>query len=234
MSIKLFCFPYAGGSASMYVRWKQKLPEQIEVIPIELAGRGSRAGEKLFNDFNDLTIDVYDKVKGYIQPSDTYALFGFSMGGLIAYEVYRKLLINKMQLPEHLFVIGREAPNTDIFKVNHLNDNDFIEEIFSYDGMPEELYNNKEVLNYFMPILRADFGIHETYTCTKEIDKINCNITVWYGKNDKSIIHENVHLWKNFAGANFEIIELEGGHFFMKQHESTILDKVSNYLIKKL
>lgn len=230
MSVKLICFPYAGGSASMYVRWKQKLPGQIEVVPVELSGRGSRSCDPFYKTFDDLINDVYPFVKNQIR-DESYALFGFSMGGLIAYEIYRRLKQDNMPLPLNIFIIGREAPNSEIFKVNHLNDHDFIEEIYSYDGMPTELYKNKEVLNYFIPILRADFSIHESYTHADIPEMINCNLTIWYGKDDKSVIHENIHNWRSFAGAEIEIFELKGGHFFMAQHESEIHSKISNQLL---
>jgi len=233
MSIKLICFPYAGGSSSLYVRWKQKLPGQIEVVPVELAGRGSRGGEPFYETFDNLIDDIYPFVKNHVKDG-TYALFGFSMGSLIAFEIYRRLVKEGMHLPEHMFLIGREAPNTDIFRVNHLDDHDFIEEIYSYDGMPKELYENKEVLSYFLPILRADFGIHETYVYSGELEKINCNLTVWYGRDDKSVIRENILKWEDFAGSEVEIIELTGGHFFMGLHESVVHNKITCLLTNQV
>jgi surfactin synthase thioesterase subunit len=230
MNVKLFCFPYAGGSASLFVKWKNKLPEHIEVVPVELSGRGGRIDEPLYKSFDQLIEDIYPIVKKGIGQCDAYALLGFSMGGLIAYEIYRQLRKEEMPIPDHLFIIGREAPNTDIFKVNHLNDHDFIEEVYSYDGMPQQLYENKEILKFFLPILRADFGIHETYEFRGEIEKMLCNLTVWYGMDDKSIIHKNVYKWKDYAMAACKFIELEGGHFIIKQHQSTILNTISNCL----
>lgn len=233
MKTKLFCFPYAGGSASLYYNWKHKVPDDIEIIPVELAGRGSRASEPLYSTFEELINDIYPWVKEQIL-NGPYALFGFSMGGLIAYEVYRRALKDRMPLPHHLFIVGREAPNTEIFKVNHLNDTDFIEEVYSYDGMSTELYQNKEVLKYFLPILRSDFGIHETYVIQEKLDKIYTNITVWYGKNDKSIIFENINKWEELAAKTIEIIELDCGHFLLSKYETTIIKAISNQLQKQL
>lgn len=229
MAINLFCFPYAGGSASFYVKWINKLPDHINVIPVELAGRGRRTGEPLYKTFDELIDDIYPKIKKRAA-NEKFAFFGFSMGSLIAYEIYSRLKRDGVSLPEHLFLVGREAPNSEINKVHHLNDKEFIDEIYSYDGMPKELYDNKDLVNYFMPVLRADFKIHETYQHPVVPKKIDSKITLWFGLNDKSIIQTNVYKWIDFAGGEIEIIPYKGGHFFGKSVEADILERISQEL----
>lgn len=88
--IKLFCLPYAGGSSVIFNSWKQYIDPSIELVPIELAGRGKRINEPLYNGVNDAVEDVFGLIKNKI--TDTpYALFGHSMGGMISYELAQKI-----------------------------------------------------------------------------------------------------------------------------------------------
>lgn len=109
--ITLFCFPYAGGSAVAYNKWKKYNNTNIEIIPIELAGRGKRFGEELYDKIEDAVDDVYEIVKSNI--NGPYGLFGHSMGSIIAYELARKINNSNLPNPEYIFVSGRKPPHIE-------------------------------------------------------------------------------------------------------------------------
>ena len=109
-TIKLFCIPYAGCSASIYSKWKRKLPQDIELIPLEPAGRGRRCDEPLYNNLNEAVDDLYWEAAKVLDRSDEYILFGHSMGSLLAFELYYKLMEEGFREPLHLYVSGARLP----------------------------------------------------------------------------------------------------------------------------
>ena len=100
--IRLFCFPYAGGSSEIFLRWKKYLDQNIELNPIELSGRGHRCNELFYDDFESVIEDVYKIIK-YSLSDVPYAFLGHSMGSLIAYELCYKLIEFGDEPPIHIF-----------------------------------------------------------------------------------------------------------------------------------
>ena len=224
--MKLFCFPYAGGSALIYSKWRTKLPDAIEVIPVELAGRGTRSGETYYQSFDELVSDIGQIVNVRLHHDEPYALLGFSMGGLVVYEIYKYLVRQGRHTPRHVFIIAREAPDCDFIRINNLDDEQFVDEIYSYDGMPKAVYENKELLSYFLPIIRADFQIHETYRFSGPKQMIESDMTVFWGAEDRSVIQQGIYGWKDFASGECDIFQFHGGHFFIKDYENEILNMI--------
>ena len=101
------------GSAFSYAKWKNHFNPSIEVVPIELAGRGYRIEENLYQSMEEAVNDVYNKIVMQIDDSP-YILFGHSMGSSIAYEVARKIKDSKNVSPEFLVLSGRNHPNSKI------------------------------------------------------------------------------------------------------------------------
>ena len=108
--MKLFCFPYAGGSSAIFNRWKSYIGHEIEIRAIELAGRGKRIHEAHYNTFDEAINDVLKLINDEIKSDSGYAFFGHSMGAKIAYELTQRILDEGYQGPKHIFFSGRGAP----------------------------------------------------------------------------------------------------------------------------
>ena len=160
--------------------------------------------------------------------SSAYALFGYSMGGLIVYELYRKMVKMGYPKPLHLFISARAAPTADIVRLHHLPDKVFIDQLLTLDGMQKELCENKEMLRHFLPIIRADFGIHETYLFNTKRPMIDCDLSVFYGNKDNFVSKEGIMEWSNFAARNCWFYEFPGGHFFIRKQERKIADLITS------
>ncbi len=162
--IKLFCIPYAGGSAMVYHKWKNKLNSVIELHPIELAGRGSRYNEPLYKSLDEAVNDIYRYIISHID-SSPYALFGHSMGSYLTFELFHKLTSMRHKEPIHIFFSGKESPQSNKSKrqIHLLDDLNFKSKILELGGTPEELINNEELSHFFLPIIRADYKITEKY-----------------------------------------------------------------------
>lgn len=223
-TIKLFCIPYAGGSASIYYKWNKKLPSNIELIPLELAGRGRRCDEPLYNSLNEAIEDLYREAAIKLSKSDDYILFGHSMGSLLAFELYYKLLEEGFHEPLHLFVSGGRAPHLARHSIYHDKPlEQFQKHIMDYDKQSEQLFQSDELLHFFLPVLRADFKIVETHLHITKMQKIGCDMTALIGTADSSLTLEEIREWKRHAGKSFRIMQYDGGHFFINDYMEGII-----------
>lgn len=230
--IKLFCFPYAGGSAVIYNQWKQYLDPEIELIPIELAGRGKRIQESLYTDVPAAIEDVYGIVSKMINGAP-FALFGHSMGGMISYQLYQMLREKGKYSPTHVFFSGRSAPHVkrpDEKKYHLLEEEEFKKEVINLGGTPPEFFDHPELLEVFLPLLKNDFRLAETDIHNGEIHPLECNISVFLGK-DEDLATEQCDGWKKHTKELCSIHYFEGGHFFLHDKTEQIVRLVNNTLL---
>lgn len=231
--IKLFCIPYAGGSADIYLKWKPLLNNSIELIPIELPGRGRRVAKPLITDFQELIEDLKVNVKKHINKEDKCAFFGHSMGTILALELsymVRDTIDNNCL--KHIFFSGRYPAHIkkSFIRKSQLPYEDFKAEVLKYKGTPIEIFENKELSRYYLPILRSDYSIIETYN---HVDKeknppFNCNVTVLSGKEDEDIHSDDLIEWGKYTNSEFQIHYFEGGHFFINEQTHKIVDIINS------
>lgn len=231
--MKLFCLPYAGGSATYYSRWKKYLNDRIELCPIELAGRGRRYADPFYKSIADAVEDVYSMIKDELD-KEPYAIFGHSMGSVIAYELGVKTM-NLHPVPVHIFVSGGTAPHArkKLKPTYNLPLEQFKEEILKYEGTPENFFDNKELLRLFLPILRADIKIMEEYSFSdgKEFARFHSPISVFCGKSDAHAPMSTIDEWQKLTDKECRIYPFEGGHFFIHDNEEEIVDIINNSLL---
>lgn len=140
MSIELFCFASAGGSVSMYNELEKNLASKINMIPVELPGRGRRFTEPLKNSMEEVVEDCYQQIITKI--NGTYALLGYSMGAWIAYELYYRLKNRGIDSPCHIFICAQEPPfieQNPEDELHKLPDGLFSQRIIDLGGIPKEL-----------------------------------------------------------------------------------------------
>lgn len=227
---KLFCIPYAGGSALVYNQWGKYIKDKVEIIPIELKGRGIRTNEVHYTSIEDAVEDVFQVIKDNIHGCD-YAIFGHSMGSLIAYEVCKKITSEKIEKPKHMFFSGRQAPNFEFKnKYYELDDDEFLLTIQKYGGFSEGIIQNIEIMKYFIPILRNDFKIVEQYEDIYKA-KIDIDSSVFIGKEDSISVYEAIE-WKDYVVKNCDIYMFNGGHFFIKDSFLDVINRISIILNK--
>ena len=237
--IKLFCFPYAGGSATVYAKWKDLLYHSIELIPVELRGRGHRITQPHYQNLDDTLNDVFNIIKNEIKSSH-YAFFGHSLGTLIAYELYWKIKSNLLPLPIHTFFSGRGAlhvPRSKERKIFHLlPDNEFRKEVIELGGTPKDFFNYPELIEILLPILRNDFMISETYSFPQyhgdTITPMEHGLTILLGK-EETLSAEHAFGWRLHTNKLCSVHYFEGGHFFLHEHTGKIVEIVNNILVTR-
>lgn len=232
--MKLFCFPYAGASAMIYNKWKAHMAEGIELIPVELAGRGKYFGTPFYDSFEDMIEDVYSKIESQLDDSP-YAIFGHSMGSWIAYDLAHKISELKRPMPEHIFFSGRRAPHIESRRTKYyeLPDDEFLDEIYRLGGTPKELLENKELLMMFLPVLRTDFRLVDLYRYEERPCKLSCNISILSGEED-AISLPDLHAWEEHSSADCTVHMLPGGHFFINEQTVQVTDILNRTLTRTL
>ncbi|NOU15978.1 MAG: thioesterase [Bacteroidales bacterium] len=230
--MKLFCFPYAGGSSVVFNNWKSYLRYDIELRAIELAGRGKRIMEAHYTDLNDAVNDVFSLIISEIRGGDSYAFFGHSMGAKIVYELTQRIMEKRLPGPKHIFFSGRGAPNISRFdeKAYHkLPDEEFKKEILKLGGTPKEFFEHPELVDVFLPLLKNDFRLAHEETPIKEINPFPCDITVFMGK-DEDLTPEQVDGWKNNTSGICTIHYFNGGHFFINEKAEEVIKRINSTL----
>lgn len=231
--MKLFCIPYAGGSATIYYPWKRQLLPNVQVIPLELAGRGERMGEPFYSDIGgDGADDLFARIAPMLDGSP-FALFGHSMGTLFAYELAHRIRRETGAFPAHVLLSGRGAPHTRYGKtpIHGLPDQQFQEEVLRLGGTPKEVFENEELSQIYTPILRADYRLCETYLDSGKTEKLACPITVMRGTQDH-YSREEAEAWRTYARGDVRIIEFEGGHFFIHECRDQVVEAIFKSLFQ--
>lgn len=228
---KLFCIPYSGGSAMRYNEWKSHLDSRIQLYPLELAGRGRRFHQSLYNNISEVVDDLYKTVEREITHSN-YAFFGHSLGGIIVYELAHKLIETIQRYPQHLFFSGSNPPHIKYGeKMLHvLSDDEFMQEIFMLGGTSQQVISNKEIVEVFLPIIRSDYRMFELYQYSPKPLKFSCDITVLLGANDKTINKDNANEWTQYTDAKCDVEIVNGGHFFILES----INEVTKIVNKKI
>jgi len=226
----LFCLPFAGGNKYSYRGFVDKAPGFLNMITLDYPGRGARMNEPLPADNEELVNDLYNQVSPLVNNGE-YAIYGHSLGGLMAYLLTRKLIENGLNPPCHLFITGTTGPSaiSRTEKKRHLLEKkEFFEEIRELDGMPEEILNNEELLFYFEPILRSDFKVSETYI-HQDNPPLDIPVTVITGTEEDMELAD-IQLWQKETSHQVDFKRMPGKHFFIFQHTYKIIEIISRKL----
>ncbi len=232
--LRLFCFPYAGGSASVFRSWSEGLPPQIEIWPVQLPGRERRLSERPFERLDPLVEALMEALLPYLTPP--YAFFGHSMGALLSFELTRALRNAGVSTdPLRLCVSAHRAPQLPPTypPVHDLPEPLLVRELRRLKGTPEEVLQHPELLQLLLPLLRADFAVCETYTYTHQAP-LACPITAFGGLRDEHVPREALEAWRDQTHSSFGIHCFDGGHFFLKEQQEPLLRILARDLLADL
>ena len=213
-AFRLFCFPYAGGSAQVFRGWQRHFAPQAALSLASLPGRATRIGEPPFRQYKPLITALADAIIPEIPPA--FAFWGHSMGAVISFELARELRRRGQPVPIALFLSGRGAPqipdpDPPVF---NLPDPEFIAELRRLNGTPRELLDSPELKELFLPTIRADFELVETYEYERE-PPLTCNICVYGGLQDAHVPAANLKEWQKQTSGAFKVRMFPGDHFYI-------------------
>jgi surfactin synthase thioesterase subunit len=229
MKVKLLCFPFAGGSKYSYNLYARATPRSVQIIPVEYPGRGARFKETLMTDIKQIVEDCFQRIKEYT--SERYAIYGHSMGSVVAYLLTKKIIEHELPPPVHLFVSGRGGPSfVDAMPARSLLAKDkFIEALKVLGGSPEEVLNDDGLMNFFEPIFRADFRALETYQY-EDTEPLNIPITLMSG-TEEYLTKDHINAWQRETTFPIDFKLFPGNHFFIFNHAAEIMKIITQRTI---
>lgn len=224
--VRLFCLPYAGGGASIYRRWRTSFPPTIEVLPVQLPGREARFNELPFSRLNLLVEALAEAIQPWL--TLPFAFWGHSMGALIGFELARYLRTTQGILPAHLFVSAHRAAQLPDRRtpIHQLPTAAFLAELHALNGTPEAVLHDSELMALFLPLLKADFALCETYTYA-HAEPLLCPISAFGGLEDREISGTDLQAWAAQTDGDFRLHMLPGDHFFLHNVHDRIAQIIS-------
>lgn len=226
--MRLFCFPYAGGTAEIYYDWQYEMPEEIEMVAIHYPGHIQRSKEKLFTRLSRLVESIGEEIEQYTDKP--YAFFGHSMGALIAYELSRHFASEGRKMPEYLFLSARRSPCLPVIHpcIHKLTTEECISVMRGFNMIPEEVIDNKTMIEKILPVIKADFEMIETWQFDAKTSLLDIPISAFGGTNDSLATKKDIEAWEKMTSAKFN------AYFFPEKHFFILNDEVRTHLIKIL
>jgi len=228
--LRLFCFHFAGGSASAFRTWPALLAEhrpEVEVCAVQPPGRENRLNEKPFTQVTSLVDALIMALRPELDRP--FALFGHSMGAIVAYELAQALTRSGTP-PTHLLVSGRRAPGTpERYPPIHLapTDDALLRAIQQrYGNLPELLLQDAELKAIYAPLLRADFTLVESYT-PSSLTPLPCPITAFGGADDPIATETELFAWHALTQSDFALHLLPGDHFYLQEQSGPLLERIA-------
>lgn len=229
---RLICFPYAGGGASAFTDWAETIPEHIELCIVQMPGREERLGEPLITDMPTLVDALIPEITELADRP--FAFLGHSMGAIVCYEAARRLRDIGAAEPAHLFLSARAAPQLqdNSEPLRFLDNQEFMDRLHqTYGAVPDAIRKSSALQDVFLPILRADVELLETYEDVAS-DLLDCPITALGGVSDPANSAAMLAGWRERTAARFAQHEFPGDHFFIHAERkaviATIADSLSN------
>ncbi|THA24091.1 thioesterase [Streptomyces sp. RKND-216] len=219
--LRIFCFAHAGGGSAFFRPWREQTPTGIEVVPVVLPGRESRMREQPHRRMTPLVSELVAGLRPHLDRP--YAFFGHSLGSVVAYEAARALRRAGDPGPEALLVSGRRAPHmpSRLSPVSGLAEKDFLAEMVRLGGTPAEVAGKPEVIRLFLPFLRADFELNETYRPAPG-PLLSCPVHAFCGDRDPLAAPQEVGGWREVTSGNFRLRVFPGDHFYLKDSKEVL------------
>lgn len=218
--MNLFCLVHAGGDSRYYNKFiSYTRNTDIDIIPIEYNGRGKYKKEKIAENFNELCQEVIDKICIHIN-DHPYAIFGHSLGGLLAYEICVSLTNKKIKLPKHLYISSRDDPMSS--HSYNFSDDELVEYLISIGDKSSDIYLDKRFAKVYLHRIKMDFNLLQQYVCLKPV-KLDIHTRIFWSGEDDAILSP-IDNWDNYFNGIVEYNEFPGGHFYLNNCYKDVLD----------
>lgn len=223
--MRLFCLPYAGGGASVYREWAAALQPDIQLCAVQLPGRENRLGEPLYRGSAELVPPLVQALRPFLDRP--FAMFGHSMGALLAFEAARTMRRLRLPAPEHLFLSSHRAPHLpDRCTQLHLLERPaFADALRNLQGTPEVVLANEELMQIAEPILRADFELCETYVHTPDAP-LDIPLSIFGGADDVDVPERDLRPWSEHTRATAKVEMFPGHHLYLRNCREALVKTI--------
>lgn len=229
--VRLVCLPHAGGSASFYFPLSKSLMPAVDVLAVQYPGRQDRRHEPNIDSVPELADRIFEAIRHL--DDRPLALFGHSMGAVLAYEVALRLQNAGLPAPVRLFVSGRRAPSRDRDERLHLgSDEHLLAEVRKLGGPHAALLAEPDVRDMIMPALRGDYRAVESYRCAPG-RRLECPVTVLTGDSDPRVSVDEATAWEEHTNGPTELEVFPGGHFFLLDQNARLTRLLASRLPRR-
>ncbi|MCG6495249.1 thioesterase II family protein [Kitasatospora sp. A2-31] len=226
MNRALVCLPFAGGGAGFYRAWKDLPAGSPSIVPVQLPGREELFIDPPYADAVEAGTLLAPKVAELVREYDEFALFGHSLGAVLAYEVARNLDEAGDGRLTHLFVSGSPGPwDGRDDRATGLADDEFVARVEEFAGYKHEALADPDMREILLPLLRADVEMHENYKPLSD-RPIRIPVTSLRGADDALVSREHAREWRSVTSAGFHYLEVPGQHMYLVDSPDTVLDAV--------
>lgn len=214
--LTLIGFHHAGGSAAALMPLRRELSRSLDFQAVDLPGRGTRHPEPLHTERAELVKQLCAELAPRVERP--YALFGHSLGGMLAYELAQGLIARGARAPSALFIAAAPGPSAWPARTRGpiLSDRDLRHELERRGGTPPEIFEHPELLELVLPVVRADFTLCDAES-PAGLPKLPCPIHVHAGTRDDVTI-EQLTAWQQVTSAEYSLSWLDADHFFPRSH----------------
>ncbi|WFB10773.1 alpha/beta fold hydrolase [Streptomyces sp. LX-29] len=227
--VRVFCLPYAGGGAGLYRTWARRGDADAAFVPVQLPGRENRLHEEPEKDFDSLA----ERLATVIAPwtGDRYALFGHSMGGMLAHELARRLEELTGTPARLLAVSACAAPDVERpeWRIHDLPREEFVAQVRRLNGTPRELFEDEDLLDLCLPRIRADFSVLASYRYRPR-SPLAMPVTAFGGTRDDQVPTWSVENWREHTDGDFRLHLVDDDHFFLHRHEQAVAEHIRDAL----
>lgn len=228
-AVRLVCLPHAGGSATFFYPMAKAIGAAAEVVAVQYPGRQSRRHEPCIDNIPEFADEIFTALRELDERP--VALFGHSMGAILAYEVALRMREAGLPSPTRLYASGRRAPSR--YRDEHVHDSSdaaLVAELRTLGGPNQSMLADPEVLEMILPSVRADYRAAESYRHDPRQERLDCPVTVLTGDSDPRVSLDEARAWSEHTTAPTDLRVYPGGHFFLVDHSAEITELVARTL----
>ncbi len=224
---RLFCFPHAGAGGVVFHPWSRHLPQTIQVVAAHPPGRGFRIREPSFETIQDYVDTYYQQLLPLLDRP--FALFGHSMGTIIAILIAQRLQDKNQPTPQVVFVSGRKPlhQSTVTRPIHNVPPDQFLQALEERYG-PDEALQNPDIVELALPVLRADMKAIETFQY-QPAPALSCPLVLLTGRDDSVASPTDMSGWDDYTTASTSHHVMEGGHFYFVPNPEPLTRHIAAY-----
>jgi len=227
--LRLFCFPYAGGGTEAFHRWADAIVPEVELLTLQLPGRGARFTEPPVTSLDALVPKLAESILPYLD--HPFVFLGHSNGALIAFELARVLQSYRVQAPQHVILCAKRAPQLPPSSepMHTLPRAEFIMQLKKYGGITHDILESEDLMETLLPMLRADFALSETHSY-RAGSRLHCDVTLFGSVEDEHVPEPDLLAWSSNIRGQIAYKAFPGGHFFIHEHRKEVIAAVNEIL----
>lgn len=220
----LVCLPFGGSGAGFYRAWAKEDVPGVHVVPLQLPGREELFLDEPYKDVAHAVGELVPQALRMIGDNGPVALFGHSLGAVLAYEMAVALEARGFERLQHLFVSGSPGPwSGRKERATGLADEAFLEQVARFAGYRHQAFEDPGLREVLLPVLRADVAMHEGYRPSSD-RLLSVRVTALRGSDDELVSAGQSGEWSGVTKGRFESLELPGGHMYLVDSARAVLE----------